>query len=98
MHGNTVKLPDGRKTRALEDVEAEVRGFVAVLNAHGRPAGGLHLETTPDDVTECVDERRSLSAPELPRYRTSCDPRLNPRQAAAVTAAFGTALEEGAAA
>jgi 3-deoxy-7-phosphoheptulonate synthase len=98
MHGNTVKLPDGRKTRAVPDIEAEVRSFVAVLTANGRHAGGLHLETTPDDVTECVDQRRFLTAPRLPRYRTACDPRLNPRQAAAVTVAFGTALTEGAAA
>jgi 3-deoxy-7-phosphoheptulonate synthase len=82
----------------VEDVVAEVRGFVSVLHTYGQHAGGLHLETTPDDVTECVEERRSLHAPRLPRYRTSCDPRLNARQAIAVAGAFGGAVRTGAAA
>jgi len=98
MHGNTVKLPDGRKTRALEDVVAEVRGFVSVLSSLGHRPGGLHLEVTPDDVTECVETRAQLADPWLPRYRSGCDPRLSPVQARQVAAAFASALEQGAAA
>ncbi|MEV7541193.1 3-deoxy-7-phosphoheptulonate synthase [Streptomyces sp. NPDC089915] len=81
MHGNTVRHGSGRKTRVLADVEREVRDFFAVLRAHGAHPGGLHLEMTPDDVTECVDRPADLTAGALPRYLTACDPRLGPGQA-----------------
>jgi len=80
MHGNTVTLPDGRKTRVLETLAREVREFGAALAAVGVPAAGLQLETTPDDVSECV-----FGGPVPPqrggRHTTLCDPRLNPAQA-----------------
>lgn len=84
MHGNTVPLEAGRKTRYLEAVQAEVRQFRAVLTAASVHAGGLHLETTPDDVSECCGGE-PLTAD---RFRSLCDPRLNPRQAADVIRAW----------
>ncbi|WP_338896846.1 3-deoxy-7-phosphoheptulonate synthase [Streptomyces sp. TG1A-60] len=88
MHANTVTTPDGRKTRYLDWIAREVRGFrSAVLSARG-VAGGLHLETTPDDVTECAP---SPSATERigDHYTSLCDPRLRPDQAVSVVTAWG---------
>jgi 3-deoxy-7-phosphoheptulonate synthase len=87
MHGNTVTAPDGRKTRRVDTIACEVRDFQEAVTAAGGVAGGLHLETTPHAVTECVAD-----AGELDRHRpdetytTLCDPRLNPEQALAVVA------------
>lgn len=92
MHGNTVKLADGRKTRAVSDVVAEVRGFVAAVRAGGQRPAGLHLECTPDDVTECVPRREDIGVQPLTRYESGCDPRLNPEQTEQVLDAFADAL------
>ncbi|MGW3725264.1 3-deoxy-7-phosphoheptulonate synthase [Streptomyces sp. NPDC000851] len=89
MHGNTVTAPDGRKTRYLDWIVREVRDFrSAVLTARG-VAGGLHLETTPDQVAECATDP---SAADLDRgtYTSLCDPRLRPDQAVAAVSAWGT--------
>ncbi|MFE4371012.1 3-deoxy-7-phosphoheptulonate synthase [Streptomyces sp. NPDC056835] len=89
MHANTVTTPDGRKTRYLGWIAREVRDFrPAVLGARG-VAGGLHLETTPDDVTECA---LSPSATDRvgDHYTSLCDPRLGPDQAVSVVTAWGT--------
>jgi 3-deoxy-7-phosphoheptulonate synthase len=86
MHGNTVTA-DGRKTRFVSTVADEVRGFRRAVERAGGVAGGLHLETTPDDVTECVADA-TARRPAVTRYTTLCDPRLNPRQAADVVAAW----------
>ena len=87
MHGNTVGGPNGLKTRFLETVVREVENFrLAVSDGHG-VAGGLHLETTPDDVTECV-ENASLLDHVGDKYTSFCDPRLNPRQAISVVSAW----------
>jgi 3-deoxy-7-phosphoheptulonate synthase len=81
MHGNTVQGPGGLKTRYLSTLTQEVRAFQEAVAGSGGVAGGLHLETTPDDVTECVaDESQVHRVGE--RYRSFCDPRLNPEQAA----------------
>jgi 3-deoxy-7-phosphoheptulonate synthase len=81
MHGNTVNGPDGLKTRYLETLALEVREFqLAVRSANG-VAGGLHLETTPDDVTECVVDASQVHRVGE-KYTSFCDPRLNPAQAA----------------
>ncbi|MER6014410.1 3-deoxy-7-phosphoheptulonate synthase [Streptomyces bluensis] len=87
MHANTVTTADGRKTRVVETIVREVRAFqVAVRTAGGIP-GGIHLETTPDDVTECVDA--SYGTDRIgENYTTLCDPRLNPRQAVSVVSAW----------
>ncbi|MGW7263318.1 3-deoxy-7-phosphoheptulonate synthase [Streptomyces sp. NPDC054842] len=81
MHGNTVRHPSGRKTRLLTDMLREITDFFAVLRAHDTPPGGLHLEMTPDDVTECVEDPAGLATDTLPRFRSTCDPRLGPDQA-----------------
>jgi 3-deoxy-7-phosphoheptulonate synthase len=81
MHGNTVEAPDGRKTRRFDDVIDEVRGFFEVHRALGTHPGGLHMELTGDDVTECVGGSGGLGETDLPmRYQTACDPRLNHQQ------------------
>jgi 3-deoxy-7-phosphoheptulonate synthase len=92
MHGNTLPHVSGRKSRVLTDVREEVRGFFAVLREYGAHPGGLHLETTPEPVTECVAERDDLENPgALTRYTSACDPRLNAEQAAEL-AAFAARL------
>ncbi|MEU6439248.1 class II 3-deoxy-7-phosphoheptulonate synthase [Streptomyces sp. NPDC047046] len=81
MHGNTVTAPSGHKTRFFETVLDEVRGFVEVHRALGTHPGGIHVELTGDDVTECVGGGNALLAEDLPaRYETACDPRLNHTQ------------------
>ncbi|QNP70438.1 3-deoxy-7-phosphoheptulonate synthase [Streptomyces roseirectus] len=87
MHGNTVTTPAGVKTRHTETVEREIAEFQAAVRAAGGVAGGLHLETTPDDVVECV----ANSGCRTGRYTSHCDPRLNPGQAVAVTSAWTSA-------
>ncbi|MEV5727953.1 MULTISPECIES: 3-deoxy-7-phosphoheptulonate synthase [Streptomyces] len=82
MHGNTRTTAAGQKSRVLTDVLAEVETFFTVMRAHGLHAGGLHLESAPDDVTECVARPADLDdETPLPRYESACDPRLNPAQA-----------------
>lgn len=80
MHGNTIVAPGGHKTRMVETVAREVREFCDAVRRGGGTPGGLHLETTPDDVTECADDAAAL-ARVGERYTTLCDPRLTPRQA-----------------
>ncbi|WP_123471736.1 MULTISPECIES: 3-deoxy-7-phosphoheptulonate synthase [unclassified Streptomyces] len=90
MHGNTVKAPVGLKTRSVQTVIEEVVAFQQAVTGAGGIASGLHLETTPDDVTECVWSQVQ-SADVGQRYTTLCDPRLNPRQAVAVAGAWSAA-------
>jgi len=87
MHGNTVSGPDGLKTRLVETVIHEVKEFQNAVIGAGAVAGGLHLETTPDDVTECVHDARFLASVG-DKYTSFCDPRLNPAQALDVAAAW----------
>ncbi|MER8183457.1 3-deoxy-7-phosphoheptulonate synthase [Kitasatospora sp. NPDC094015] len=87
MHGNTVTAPDGLKTRFLQTVVREVEGFQQSVLAAGGTAGGLHLETTPDDVTECVADASAVDGVG-DRYTSFCDPRLNPVQAMSVALAW----------
>ena len=93
MHQNTFQTVHGRKTRAVSDLVGEVEDFVRVLRSAGAHPGGLHLEATPEYVTECVERPEDAQSPaDLPRYRSGCDPRLNARQARRVVAAFATAV------
>ncbi|KHD76863.1 phospho-2-dehydro-3-deoxyheptonate aldolase [Actinoplanes utahensis] len=87
MHGNTFVADSGTKTRFLSTVLREVRDFQAALRDNGVTAGGLHLETTPDDVTECVacPGQADLAGD---KYTSLCDPRLNPGQALRVIDAW----------
>ncbi len=86
-HGNTVSAPGGLKTRFVDSVIREVQGFQTAVAEAGGVAGGLHLEATPDDVTECVADRTRIQDVGI-RYTTLCDPRLNPPQAFAVASAW----------
>jgi 3-deoxy-7-phosphoheptulonate synthase len=82
MHGNTLKAANGYKTRPFDRILAEVRGFIEVARAEGVHPGGVHLEMTGQNVTECLGGARALSEGDLAdRYHTHCDPRLNADQA-----------------
>lgn len=81
MHGNTVSL-GGYKTRPFDRILSEVRSFFQIHEAEGTYAGGIHLEMTGKDVTECTGGARAITAEGLAdRYDTACDPRLNAEQA-----------------
>ena len=82
MHGNTVKASNGYKTREFEAVMSEVKSFFDIHKACGTVAGGVHLEMTGNDVTECTGGISGVSEADLAsRYETQCDPRLNAEQA-----------------
>jgi 3-deoxy-7-phosphoheptulonate synthase len=90
MHGNTYTSPGGRKTRHFEQVMAEIEGFVRAHRAEGTWPGGIHVELTGADVTECIGGGDEISDTDLDhRYETMCDPRLNGRQS--LDLAFRTA-------
>ena len=81
MHGNTYEAPSGYKTRSFDDVMDEVKGFFEVHKSLGTHPGGVHIELTGDDVTECVGGGEEISHEDLAsRYETACDPRLNHAQ------------------
>ena len=81
MHGNTYEAPSGYKTRKFDDVLDEVRGFFEVHKKLGTHPGGIHIELTGDDVTECVGGGDQISHEDLAtRYESACDPRLNHTQ------------------
>jgi 3-deoxy-7-phosphoheptulonate synthase len=81
MHGNTYEAPSGYKTRRFDDVLAEVKGFFEVHKSLGTHPGGIHIELTGDDVTECVGGGEQISHEDLAtRYESACDPRLNHAQ------------------
>jgi 3-deoxy-7-phosphoheptulonate synthase len=82
MHGNTLKAANGYKTRPFDRILSEVKTFIEVAQAEGVHPGGVHLEMTGQNVTECLGGARALSEGELAdRYDTHCDPRLNADQA-----------------
>jgi 3-deoxy-7-phosphoheptulonate synthase len=82
MHGNTFEAPSGHKTRRVEDIIDEVEGFFEVHRLMGTHPGGVHIEFTGDNVTECVGGSHQIIADDLfQRYETACDPRLNRSQA-----------------
>lgn len=81
MHGNTVRTASGLKTRAFDTVMREVRQFFAIHRAEGTHAGGIHLELTGQNVTECTGGAVAITEEALAsRYHTHCDPRLNAAQ------------------
>ncbi|MGH6992497.1 MAG: 3-deoxy-7-phosphoheptulonate synthase, partial [Caulobacteraceae bacterium] len=82
MHGNTMVANTGYKTRRFDKILSEVKSFIEIAEAEGVHPGGVHLEMTGRDVTECVGGARALAEGELAdRYHTHCDPRLNGEQA-----------------
>ncbi|MBR1121832.1 3-deoxy-7-phosphoheptulonate synthase class II [Bradyrhizobium lablabi] len=81
MHGNTITSSTGYKTRPFDRILSEVKTFFSVHAAEGTHAGGVHLEMTGQDVTECIGGARAISHEDLSdRYHTVCDPRLNAEQ------------------
>ena len=96
MHGNTITSTGGRKTRRFEDIVTEIAGFVRAHRAEGTWPGGIHIELTGDDVTECTGGARELTEVDLERaYRSCVDPRLNYEQAleVAMLAGHGALIE-----
>jgi 3-deoxy-7-phosphoheptulonate synthase len=81
MHGNTFTSAGGRKTRRFDDIISELRAFFDVHRDEGTWPGGVHVELTGDDVTECLGGAEEIFEDDLEeRYTTTCDPRLNARQ------------------
>ncbi len=82
MHGNTIKASNNYKTRSFDEVLREVKGFFKVHEEEGTYPGGVHLEMTGQDVTECIGGAQDITEENLAcRYQTQCDPRLNANQA-----------------
>ncbi|QGF25208.1 3-deoxy-7-phosphoheptulonate synthase class II [Raineyella fluvialis] len=96
MHGNTFTTDNGVKTRAFSDVADEVDGFFEVHEQCGTWPGGIHIELTGDDVTECVGGVGELGEEDLgERYETLCDPRLNRNQSLELAFTVAHRLNEG---
>ncbi|WP_210396879.1 class II 3-deoxy-7-phosphoheptulonate synthase [Motiliproteus sediminis] len=82
MHGNTIKASSGYKTRSVDSILKEMKGFFEVHNGEGTRAGGVHFEMTGQNVTECIGGSFQVTEEKLgDRYHTHCDPRLNADQA-----------------
>jgi 3-deoxy-7-phosphoheptulonate synthase len=95
MHGNTVKSSTGYKTRPFDRILAEVRSFFAIHKAEGTHAGGIHVEMTGQDVTECTGGAQAITDATLKdRYHTYCDPRLNAQQSLELAFLMAEALKE----
>lgn len=95
MHGNGLTTPNGYKTRRFDDVVDEVKGFFESHRAAGTYPGGIHIELTGDDVTECLGGSEQIDEADLAtRYESLCDPRLNHMQS--LELAFLVAEELGA--
>ena len=97
MHGNTVKAGNGFKTRMFESILSEVRDFFAVHRAEGSKAGGIHVELTGQNVTECIGGGGARAVTEAAlgdRYHTHCDPRLNASQSLELAFLVAEALKE----
>ena len=78
MHGNTTSTDEGFKTRHFSHILSEIRQAFEIHAAASNPLGGVHLELTGEDVTECTGGAQGLEASDLSRnYETFCDPRLN---------------------
>ncbi len=94
MHGNTIKASNGYKTRRLLDIFREVEQFFEILRNEDVPPGGIHLEMTSQNVTECLGGPRDLAEKDLSsRYHTHCDPRLNADQSLELAFLIAHALE-----
>jgi 3-deoxy-7-phosphoheptulonate synthase len=95
MHGNTFQSVSGYKTRRFRDITAEIAGFFAVHKAEGMHPGGVHLELTGENVTECLGGAEEVLDVHLgSRYETACDPRLNASQSIELAFRIATLLRE----
>ncbi len=96
MHGNTITSNSGYKTRPFDRILSEVRSFFAVHAAEGTHAGGVHLEMTGQNVTECLGGARAITDEDLNnRYHTACDPRLNAEQSIDMAFLIADLLKQG---
>jgi 3-deoxy-7-phosphoheptulonate synthase len=96
MHGNTIKSPNGYKTRPFNRILSEVKSVFDIHKAEGTYAGGIHLEMTGQDVTECVGGAQAISELNLKdRYHTHCDPRLNASQSVELSFLLASELRKG---
>jgi 3-deoxy-7-phosphoheptulonate synthase len=95
MHGNTIKSSNGYKTRPFDRILGEVQSFFAVHKAEGSHAGGVHVEMTGREVTECTGGAQAITEDSLSdRYHTHCDPRLNASQSLELAFLMAEALKE----
>jgi 3-deoxy-7-phosphoheptulonate synthase len=95
MHGNTITSASGYKTRPFDAILKEVKNFFQIHAAEGTYAGGVHLEMTGTNVTECTGGARAISDSDLnDRYHTFCDPRLNAEQAIEMAFLLAELLKE----
>ncbi len=95
MHGNTIKSSSGFKTRPFDRILAEVRNFFMVHKAEGTHGGGVHIEMTGRDVTECTGGAQAITDEGLAdRYHTHCDPRLNAQQSLELAFLIAAELKE----
>ncbi len=95
MHGNTIKTEVGYKTRRFDSILSEVRNFVDVCRAEGAHPGGVHIEMTGQNVTECLGGSQEISEADLSsRYHTHCDPRLNASQALELAFILGDSFKD----
>jgi 3-deoxy-7-phosphoheptulonate synthase len=95
MHGNTIKSSNGYKTRPFDRILGEVQSFFAVHKAEGTHAGGVHIEMTGREVTECTGGAQAITEDGLSdRYHTHCDPRLNASQSLELAFLIAEALKE----
>jgi 3-deoxy-7-phosphoheptulonate synthase len=95
MHGNTIKSSTGYKTRPFDRILNELKGFFAVHKAEGTHAGGVHVEMTGQEVTECTGGAQAITDEHLSsRYHTHCDPRLNASQSLELAFLIAEALKE----
>jgi 3-deoxy-7-phosphoheptulonate synthase len=96
MHGNTITSSTGYKTRPFEAILKEVRSFFEIHAAEGTCPGGVHLEMTGQNVTECTGGARAITEADLnDRYHTVCDPRLNADQAIELAFLVADLLKRG---
>jgi 3-deoxy-7-phosphoheptulonate synthase len=96
MHGNTLTASNGYKTRPFDRVLSEVKSFVEICRTEGVHPGGVHLEMTGQNVTECLGGARALTETDLAdRYHTHCDPRLNAEQALELAFLVAEKLKDG---
>ena len=97
MHGNTIKSPNGFKTRKFIDILTEVRAFFDIHKAEGTYASGVHFEMTGQNVTECLGGAQAISELQLSEsYHTHCDPRLNASQSLELAFLIAEALKQNA--
>ncbi len=95
MHGNTIQSASGYKTRPFGQIMSEIEGFFAVHRAEGTHPGGIHIEMTGQNVTECTGGAQAITDAALPaRYRTLCDPRLNAQQSLEIAFLLAENLKE----